>query len=147
MALVRFDPLRGFENMMRKMNDFVGDFDKGFNVEYGGFAPRCDISEDEKNLYVHVELAGIKKEDVKVTINDDNLLIIKGEKKREEKQENEDKTYIRVERTFGAFTRSFMLPENVKHDSINAKYENGVLNITLEKVEPRKPREVEISVS
>lgn len=147
MGLVRFDPFRGFENVMRKMNDLVGDFDKGMNIEYGGFAPRCDISEDEKNLYVHVELPGISRDEVKVTINDDNLLMIKGDKKREEKTENEDKSYIRVERTFGSFTRSFMLPENVKKDSINAKYDNGVLSITLEKIEPKKPKEIEISVS
>lgn len=147
MALVRFDPFRGFESIARKMNDFLGDFEKGVNIEYGGFAPRCDISEDEKSLTVHVELPGISKEDVKVTINDDNVLIIKGEKKREEKTENEDKTYIRVERTFGSFARSFMLPENVKKDSINAKYDNGVLTIKLEKIEPSKPKEIEISVS
>lgn len=147
MALVRFDPFRGFDSVMRKMNDFIGDIDKGVNIEYGGFAPRCDISEDERNLYVHVELPGIKKDEVKVTIHDDNILMVKGEKKREEKVENDDKSFIRIERTFGSFSRSFALPENVKSDSINARFDNGVLTITLEKIEPKKPKEIEIAVS
>jgi len=144
MALVRFDPFRGFESLTKKMNDFVGDFDKGFNVEFGSFAPRIDIAEDEKNIYFHAELAGIRKEDVKVSITDNNILMIKGEKKREEKVE--DKSFIRVERNYGSFSRSFELPDNVKSDSISAKYDNGVLNITLEKVEPQKPKEVEVEI-
>ena len=144
MALVRFDPFRGFENLSKKMSDFIGDFDKGVNIEFGGFAPRVDISEDEKYLYVHAELPGINKENVKITVNDDNVLIIKGEKKREEVVE--DKTFIRVERNYGSFSRSFMLPDNVKTDSISAKYENGILSLTLEKIEPVKPKEVNVEI-
>lgn len=147
MSLVRFDPFRGFESVMKRMGDFMNDVDKGVNIEFGGFAPRADISEDEKSLTVNVELPGIRKEDVKITINEDNVLMIKGEKKREEKSESEDRSYIRVERTFGSFNRSFVLPQNIKTDSINAKFENGVLTITLDKVEPKKPKEIEISVS
>lgn len=144
MALVRFDPFRGFENLSKKMSDFIGDFDKGVNIEFGGFAPRVDISEDEKYLYVHAELPGINKENVKITVNDDNVLIIKGEKKREEVVE--DKTFIRVERNYGSFSRSFMLPDNVKTESISAKYENGILSLTLEKIEPVKPKEVHVEI-
>ena len=148
MALVRFDPFRGFESLSKRMGDFFGEADKGFNIEFGAFAPRVDISEDEKHLFVHAELPGIKKEDVKVTINDDNVLIIKGEKKREEKVEDKDdsKTYIRVERNYGSFSRSFMLPDNVRTDSIEAKYENGILSLSLEKVEPAKPKEVHVEI-
>jgi HSP20 family protein len=146
MSIVRFDPIRGFENMAKRVNNFIGEFDRGINIEYGNFAPRVDISEDEKNIYLYAELPGLKKEDVKVTINEENVLMLKGEKKREEKTEAEDKSYIKLERTFGAFTRSFILPNNVKTDSINAKFEHGVLNLTLEKVEPKKPKEIEISL-
>lgn len=151
MALVRFDPFRGFDSMVKRVNDFVGDIEKGVNVEFGGFSPRVDISEDEKNLLVHVELPGIAKEDVKVTINEENVLMIKGEKKREVKETSDEKegerSYIKIERNFGQFVRSFMLPDYVKADAINAKFENGVLAITLEKVEPKKPKEIEISLS
>lgn len=146
MSLVRFDPFRGFDSISRRFNDFIGDIDKGVNIEYGNFAPRVDISEDEKSLFLYAELPGINKEDVKVTINEDNVLMIKGEKKREEKTESQDKSFIKIERTFGSFSRSFVLPQNIKTDSINAKFENGVLNITLEKVEPKKPKEIEIAL-
>lgn len=147
MSLVRFDPFRGFEDAFRKMGSFMGDIDKGVNIEYGGFAPRVDISEDEKNIFVHAEIPGVIKEDVKVTLNDENILTIKGEKKSSAKEENEDKTFIRLERTYGSFVRSISLPGKVKTDSINARFENGVLSLTLEKVEPVKPKEIEISVN
>jgi HSP20 family protein len=143
-----FDPAKTFEQFAKKMNDLSSDFDKGFSVEFGGFAPRVDISEDEKNMYLHVELAGVRKEDVKVTINDDNLLLIKGEKKKiNTEDDKKDQTFLRAERLYGEFTRSFTLPHNVKKDSIAAKYENGVLEITLEKIEPEKPKEVNVEIS
>jgi HSP20 family protein len=148
MAIIRFDPFRGFESLSRRMSQLASDFEKGLTIDYGSFAPRVDISEDEKKLYFHVELPGIAKEDVKVSINNDNVLMIKGEKKREERFEDkaEDKCFLRVERVFGAFTRSFALPENINTDSISAKYENGVLNIELDKKEPEKPKEVLIEI-
>ena len=149
MSNVRFDPMRGFETAMRRVNDFMGDLDKGFNIEYGSFAPRVDISEDEKNLFFHVELPGLAKEDVKVTVNEEKILMIKGEKKHEIKEEDKanDKSYIRVERTYGSFTRTFQLPETVKSDSVTAKFDNGLLTLTLEKTEPKKPKEIEIALS
>lgn len=149
MAIVRFDPFRSFEGVTRRMQNIASELEKGFNIEYGAFAPRIDIYEDEKNLYLHAELAGVKKEDVKVSINDENVLIIKGEKKREMKSENKDeeRCFLRVERAFGEFTRSFMLPENIDKESISAKYDSGVLEITLAKKEPEKPKEVEIKIA
>lgn len=147
MAIVRFDPFRGFETLARKMNDFLDEFEKGFSISTTEFSPRVDISEDEKNLYVTVEVPGISKDDIKVTINDDNVLVIKGEKKREFKAEDKERNYIRVERSYGSFQRSFMLPDNVKKDNIQAKFENGVLSILLEKVEPEPPKQIEIPIN
>ncbi|MGE5478893.1 MAG: Hsp20/alpha crystallin family protein [Chloroflexota bacterium] len=169
MSLVKFEPFRGFESIARRMNAMMSDFDKGFNIEYGSFSPRVDISEDEKKIYFHVELAGIKKEDVKVTINDDNVLIIKGEKRREERfaspeltegnsadggepkegelqTQESSRSYLRVERSFGEFVRSFMLPDNVNKDNISAKYTDGVLNIELEKIQPAPPKEIPVNI-
>ena len=140
----RFDPARGFEHAAKKMNEFFNDFDKGFSVEFGGYAPRVDITEDEKMLYLHVELAGVKKEDVKLSVNDENVLIIKGEKR---KPENQDRSHVRAERNYGPFSRSFNLPDNVNKESINAKFENGVLEITLEKKEPEKPKEYQVNIN
>lgn len=147
MSIIRFEPFRGFESLVRRMNEFLEDFEKGFTVGASEFTPRTDISEDEKNIYVSVEVPGISKEDIKVTLNDENVLVIKGEKKRETKTEDKERSYIRVERSFGSFQRSFMLPDNVKKDNIAAKFENGVLTITLEKVEPEPPKQIEISIN
>lgn len=148
MAVVRFDPFRGFERINKRMGQFVDEMEKGFRVEYGSFAPTIDIVEDEKTLKLFVELPGIPKEQVKITVNEDKVLIIKGEKKRceEETDECKEKAYIRAERSFGEFSRSFQLPENINTDSINAKFENGVLSISLSKKEPVKPKEVEVTI-
>jgi len=85
MAIVKFDPFRGFETLARRMNSLMQDFDKGFNFDFGGFSPKIDISEDEKHFYLQAEVPGISKDDIKVTITEDNVLTIKGEKKREQK--------------------------------------------------------------
>lgn len=147
MAIVRFDPFRGFETLARRMSEMFEEFERGITVTPSDFSPRVDISEDEKNLYVTVEIPGVNKEDVKVTINDDNILVIKGEKKREFKTEDKERNFIRVERSYGSFQRSFMLPDNVKKDNVSAKFENGVLTIKLEKVEPEPPKQIEIPIS
>lgn len=146
MAIMRFDPVKGFETITKKMSDMVNEFEKGFSFEYGGFAPRIDISEDSQHLFIQAELAGIKKEDVKVKINDEGVLCISGEKKRDEKFQDENNSLIRIERSYGAFNRSFMLPDNINKDSITAKFDNGVLEISLEKKEPEKPKEVQIEI-
>ncbi len=147
MAIIRFDPFRGIESLARRMSEMMEDFEKSFTLSTAEFSPRVDISEDEKHIYVTCELPGVNKEDVKVTLNDDNILVIKGEKKREFKTQDKERNFIRVERSYGSFQRSFMLPDNVKHDNIQAKYENGVLTITLEKIEPEPPKQIEISIS
>jgi len=146
MSVIRFDPLRGFESLSKRMSNLVDEFEKGFSFEYGGFAPRVDIAEDEKSVILHAELPGIRKEDVKVSINDEKVLTIKGSKKRVEAEGESQKNFIRLERSYGEFTRSFVLPENINTDSINAKYDSGVLEITLQKKEPSKPKEVEVQI-
>lgn len=145
MTLVKFEPFRGFESLSRRMNEMFGELEKGVRFEIGDFSPRVDIAEDEKNVYLHAELPGIERESVKISISEDRVLMLKGEKKREEKVEN--KNYVRVERNYGSFTRSFALPDNINVEKIDAKFENGVLNMTLPKNEPAKPKEVSISIS
>jgi HSP20 family protein len=141
---MKFDPYRGLGSVSRKFDRFVDELQHGFKFETGGFNPRVDISEDDNNLYVHGEFPGLAKEDVKVSVNDDRLLTIKGEKKQE--YEETGKTFIRKESTHGSFSRSFILPDNVDVEKINAKYDNGVLELTLPKVEPEKPKEIPIEI-
>lgn len=148
MAIVRFDPISGINSIARKMNDLISDFDKGISVEYGGFAPRIDIHEDENSLYFSAEMPGINKEDVKVKINEEGMLCISGEKKREESAATKQDGYsiIRSERSYGSFSRSFILPDNADKTSVKAKFENGILSISLNKIEPQKPNETHISI-
>jgi len=145
MTLVRFEPYRSFERLGRKMNTFMDDFEKGFSFEMGGFSPRVDITEDDNNLFVHAELPGLSKDQVKVSVNEERLMTISGDKKKQEKEEG--KNYIRNERNFGSFTRSFSLPEYIDVENINAKFENGVLELSLKKIEPPKPKEVEVKIA
>ena len=130
--------------MGRRMNELMKEFDHGINFESGGFNPRVDISEDANNLYVVAELAGMTKSDIKISVNEDNVLSIKGEKKLNVIPEG--KTYLRSERFWGDFSRSFVLPENLNKEEINAKFEDGVLELTIPKVEPPQPKEIEVKI-
>ena len=148
MGIMRIDPIKGLETISKKMSDFMNEFEKGVSLKYGAFAPRIDIIDAQTKKYVQTKLPGIAKEDVKLKINSDGVLCISGEKKRCEKCcENKDSIeVVRIERSFGAFNRSFQLPENIDKDSIKAKFENGVLEITLDKIEPEKPKEVHVEI-
>jgi len=143
MTLLRFDPFRSFEHTTKKMMQMVNDLEKGVNFDYGSFKPRVDISEDSKAVYVQAELPGLTKDDVKVSVNEENILIIKGVKKG---IDNDKLTYHRAETYRGEFERRFILPEHLNTENIKAKYENGLLELTIAKIEPPKPKEVEINL-
>jgi len=132
--LVKFNQ-NPFAAIDRVFDDVFRDVMPSFNTGFNPNAMRVDISEDEKNIYIEAELPGMKKEDVKVTI-EDGVLMIRGERKQE--TEEKKKNYHRVERVYGSFSRAFTLGENIDKDNIEAKYEDGVLHLTLPKVEPVK---------
>ncbi|MCU0427539.1 MAG: Hsp20/alpha crystallin family protein [Candidatus Kapabacteria bacterium] len=158
--ITRFEPFREMERMTSEMNRQMNSLFRSFDNDFFGgstlnrflndnfinrpFAPRVDIAEDATNMYLHVELPGLAKEDVHLTVSDDRVLTIKGERKNEHKDEG--KNYVRVERVYGEFSRSFQLPENVKADGIDAKFDNGVLNITLPKTEEAKPKQIAVEI-
>lgn len=146
MGIIKVDPFRGLDTVMRRVNDFYEDVNRGgIRFEVGDFQPRVDISEDATTVMIHAELPGIRKEDVKITITDHNVLTIRGEKKREVK--TEDRNFVRLERSYGAFTRSFTLTDNLKSDAVNASFDGGVLTISIPKAEAVKPKEQEIAIS
>jgi HSP20 family protein len=91
-----------------------------------------------------MELPGVNKDEVKITL-ESNILTIRGEKKQEKETKKEN--YHRIERSYGSFERSFTLPTSVKSDKIDAAYNNGVLQITLPKVEEAKPKQIEVKVN
>jgi len=103
---------------------------------------RSDISEDEKAIYIEAELPGVKKEEIKLNLEDD-VLTISAERKQE--TEEKKKNYHRVERIFGNFSRSFRLGDNIDKENIEATYDNGVLNLVLPKVEmPVTNKQIEV---
>lgn len=105
------------------------------------WAPRVDLAESENAYHIHVDLPGMSREDLKINYQDGQLTI-SGQRREELSEEKGE--YVRVERTFGNFYRSFKLPKTVNADDITATYENGVLEIEVPKAEETKPRQIEI---
>jgi len=144
MAITRWRPFRDLLSIQDEMNRFFDDFfgHRLARVEWieGVWNPSVDVSEDKDNVIIKAEMPGMKKDDVKISIQD-NVLTLKGEKKQEK-----DANYHRIERSYGYFCRSFQLPTSVKTDTIKASYKNGVLNIILPKTEEVKPKEIPVSI-
>lgn len=107
------------------------------------FMPRVEITEDRDNFYLNLEMPGIKKEDIKINV-ENNVLTIKGNKNQT--YNKEEKNLVMNERYYGEFTRSFNLSKDIKIENIDAQYNDGVLNLTLPKVEEAKPVVKEIAV-
>jgi HSP20 family protein len=107
-----------------------------------GWAPALDVFEEDDKVTVQVELAGMKKEDFDISLHDD-VLTISGERKAE----SHDGESFRSERFFGSFSRSVTLPSAVKADEVSAKYEDGLLTITLPKAEEAKPKKIQVSLN
>lgn len=105
--------------------------------------PSLDLSETKNSYIVSAEIPGIEPKDVEISLTD-NVLTIKGEKKQEKQEDNEN--YHLIERSYGSFTRSFRLPVQVQADKVKATYKNGVLKITLPKTEEAKKKEIKIAV-
>jgi len=108
------------------------------------WAPRVDISEDDKEWLVKADLPEMKKEDVKVTV-ENGVLTITGERKFEKEEKN--KKFHRIERSYGNFYRSFTLPDGADPDKVSAGFKDGVLNVHLPKSEKAKPKAVEVKVA
>jgi len=148
MTLVKWNPEREMGALQRRMNrlfdDFFGDaFWTGGDRPLAAFEPVVDIREDADAYYVHAELPGVKKEEVRITMQD-NMLSIRGEKKQE--SEKKEASYHRLERSYGAFERTITLPASVMADKVDASFTDGVLTIMLPKTEEVKPREIAVKV-
>ena len=145
MNIVRYDPFRDLRSLQNEMNRlFSSTFSGGggeSDLMRGAWSPSVDIFENKDQVVIEAELPGLKPEDVEISI-ENNLLTIHGERKFEKKDENDN--FHRVERSYGAFTRSFTLPPTVTSENAQAEFENGVLRLTLAKREEAKPRRIEI---
>ena len=111
-------------------------------VANGTWAPPVDVAEETEKILVRVEVPGMDEKDLKVHF-EDGLLTVSGERQFERR---EDRSYHRIERSYGSFLRTFSLPRTVDANAITASYRNGVLEIEIPKREEAKPKQIQINV-
>jgi HSP20 family protein len=147
MALVRWDPFRELEDMSERLNRvFTRPALRTGGKEtliVADWIPTVDISETDGEYLIKAELPEVKKEDVKVAV-ENGVLTLQGERRQE--KEEKGKKYHRVERSYGSFVRSFTLPESVDESGVNAEYKDGVLNLHLPKTEKVKQKTIDVKV-
>jgi HSP20 family protein len=148
MALIRWTPVRHMltfrDEMDRLLSDFYGRMTPEGEPYKGDWLPAMDLSESDNEVTASIELPGLDKEDIKVSIHN-GVLTVCGEK-RQETTENGDNMHT-VERSYGCFKRSVGLPADVDADKVKASYKSGVLKVTLPRVESKKPKQIPIHVS
>ena len=130
----RFDFDRLFEGFLPRIRD---------RVDRSSWSPAVDVYEDDKKIVLKADLPEVDEKDLKVKVEDD-VLTVHAERKFE--KETKEENFRRVERSYGSFHRSFQLPETVHVDKIDAKYDKGVLKVTLPKreVKPKKGRVIDV---
>jgi len=138
---------RGVNTLQDQINRL---FNEAFERERGGeesnlttWAPAVDISETEHELVVNADLPGVDIKDLDIRV-ENNVLTIRGERKFEKKVNEEN--YLRVERAYGSFSRSFSLANTVNPEGIKADYQNGVLTLNIPKREEAKPKQIKVNV-
>jgi HSP20 family protein len=145
-TIARFEPFRGFTTLQDQVNRLFNESFRTHGEESAltTWAPAVDIYETPNELVVKADLPDVNEKDIDVRV-ENNLLTIRGERKVEKSVSEEN--FLRVERTYGAFSRSFSLPNTVNSEAIGADYKNGVLTVTLPKREESKPRQVKVNVT
>src|SRR3970040_454252 len=146
-TITRWDPFRGLTSLQDQVNRlFEGTVAQGRTGEadLASWAPALDIYEAKDELVAQVDLPGVQEKDIDIRL-ENNTLTIRGERKFE-KSVNEE-NFLRVERAYGSFTRTFSLPNTVNAEGIRADYNQGVLTVHLPKREESKPKQVKINVS
>jgi HSP20 family protein len=146
MSIVRYDPFRDLRTLQEEVNRlFSTNLTRAFDDEgigRGAWAPSVDIYENKDQIVLEAELPGMNQEDFDLSI-ENNIITLRGERKFEKTEESDN--YHRVERSYGAFTRSFTLPQTVSGEGATAEYNNGVLRVTLPKREETKARRIQVS--
>jgi HSP20 family protein len=140
MGLVSWNPFRDVDNIGRDVSNF---FDFPSKLFAGMSSPRVDVYQTENDIIVKAEIPGVSKEDLNVYI-DENSLRLLGQTKKE--NELKDENAYRTERYYGSFSRTIPLPVEVKSDQAKAEYRDGILSITVPKVEPSKAKGRKIDI-
>lgn len=144
-TLTRFEPFHGVSSLQGQINRLFNEaFDwPSDEANLTTWAPAVDIYETEHKLFVKADPPDVKPEDLAIRI-ENNILTIRGERKFEKKVNEHN--YLRVERAYGAFSRSFALANTVNTEAIKADYKDGVLTLTIPKREEAKPKEIKVNV-
>jgi HSP20 family protein len=145
-SITRWDPFRNISSLQEQMNRLLESSlpHRGDHSARTTWAPAVDIYETENELVLKADLPAINEKDLDVRV-ENNMLTIRGERKFE--QQVKEDNYLRIERTYGSFSRSFGLPNTVNTEAIKAEYENGVLTVELPKRAESKPKQVKINVT
>ncbi len=148
--ITSWDPFREMEELQKRLSSAFGtapvrrgEGEKEL-MTVASWAPLVDITEDGKEYLIKAELPEVKKEDVKVTV-ENGVLAITGERKFE--KEEKDKRYHRIERSYGSFVRSFSVPDDADDSKVTAEFKDGVLQVRLPKNEKARPKSIEVKVS
>ena len=156
-TMTRWNPANGLnarDPFFRLVDSFFNqDLLPSEEVSNRSWMPPVDIQETEEGFRLVAELPGLTKEDINITL-ENNVLRLTGERKfekgvtgeaKEGQKQSQKQGYHRIERAYGTFVRAFTLPSQVSHDKVEAKFENGLLTITVPKAELAKPRRIEIA--
>lgn len=143
-------PLASLRHEMdRLFDDFFHGFDREPFGEFGlpgrAFTPKVNVSEDDAQVKVTAELPGVTEKEIEVTLAQ-NTLTLKGEKKEEHEEKDEDKSYHRVERRYGSFVRTVPLPTEIDEGKVDATFKDGVLTVTLPKTEAAQQQRKKVAV-
>jgi HSP20 family protein len=146
-TLTRWEPFRELEELQNRLSTIVSRAPRQTGREdmtIADWLPTADITEDDKEYLIRAELPDLRKEDVKVTV-ENGVLTISGERKFE--KEEKQKKYHRVERAYGRFVRSFTLPDDADANAVKAEFKDGMLTVHLPKSEQAKPKQIEVKVA
>ncbi|HEU4778516.1 MAG TPA: Hsp20/alpha crystallin family protein [Steroidobacteraceae bacterium] len=146
MSLIKWQPFGDFDDAFNRLMPGLFTRSGRLGAEHGGkfaWAPSADISETDAEYLIRAELPAVKKEDVKVTL-DEGMITIHGERKEE--KETKDEKFHRVESFRGAFSRSFSVPDNIDDKGIRAESKDGVLTVHLPKIKASPAKSVEVEV-
>ena len=147
-AITRWDPMKEMEDLQNRLSNLFGRTParlgdgKEESITVAEWAPLVDITEDDKEYTIKTELPEVKKEDVKVAV-ESGMITIVGERKFERE---ENKKYHRVERAYGRFVRTFVVPDGADPEKVSAEFKDGVLKVHLPKSDKVKPRNIEVKV-
>jgi HSP20 family protein len=143
-----WDPFAEVSDLRKRMDEIFGEFfgrtPFAMAATEGIWSPLVDVHETKEGFQLQVELPGVKQEDIQVTIEGDTLTL-KGERKRE--TEMKEDRYHRIERSYGTFQRSIVLPSVVDPNRVKATYRDGVLQILLPKNEAARPKEIKVEAA